>query len=399
MRILIADKLSSVVTNQLDQAGYRLKIDANLKDESLVQALSEEDPHILVVRSTKVPRAALAAAASLSLVIRAGAGVNTIDVEAASELGIYVANCPGKNAVAVAELTLGLILAIDRSIPDNVIELRSGHWDKKRFGVADGLKGKTLGLIGFGDIAKEVAKRALAFDMKVAAWSRSLTKEMAEAHEVIFTNSVEELNRIADIVSVHLALTPETKEFCNEKFFNSMKDKAYFINTSRGEVVQESALLNALNGKGLRCGLDVFCNEPTNAQTDWTSELATHKAVYGTHHIGASSTQAENEIGAEVVKIINTFSRSGSAINCVNIKERSSDEAILNIRHLNKVGVLAAILHEVRSAGINVLNMENLIFKGGAAATAMLTLSAEPSSQVLTAIKNNDAVISVISNQ
>ena len=169
MKILIADKFSSKAIEELRTLGNQVSYNAELNDDALIAALKEIEPNILVVRSTKVTATMLSSAESLQLVVRAGAGVNTIDVDAASRLGVFVANCPGKNAVAVAELVMGLILSLDRRIPDNVALFRQGKWNKKEFSKAQGLKGKTLGRIGFGDIAQAISKGAQAFGMPVYA--------------------------------------------------------------------------------------------------------------------------------------------------------------------------------------------------------------------------------------
>ena len=214
-------------------------------------------PDVLVVRSTKVPEAVLAAGA-LKLVVRAGAGYNTIDVAAASRRGIYVSNCPGKNSIAVAELAFGLILALDRQIADNVIALRQGQWNKSGFSKARGLFGRTLGLIGLGQIGREVALRAKAFGLPVVAWSRSLTADAARQLGVQRMDSPVEVAAAADIVSLHVALNAQTRGLIDAAFFAAMRPGAYFINTSRAEVVDQAALARAVEEKGIRAGLDVF---------------------------------------------------------------------------------------------------------------------------------------------
>ncbi len=194
--------------------------------------------------------------------VRAGAGYNTIDVAAASHRGIYVSNCPGKNSIAVAELAFALILALDRRIADNVISLRAGEWNKAEFSKARGLFGRTLGLLGMGNIGSQMIPRAKAFGMPVVAWSRSLSAERAKALGIERGDSPRAVAASADIVSVHLALTPETRGLCDAGFFGAMKKGAYFINTARGEIVEEEALKTALREKGIRAGLDVFAEEP-----------------------------------------------------------------------------------------------------------------------------------------
>src|SRR5881275_1345994 len=173
MIILIADKFPESGLNELKAAGFEVVYDAELKDEALTQAVSSTGADVLVVRGTKVPGATLEAG-RLSLVVRAGAGYNTIDVKTASARGIYVTNCPGKNSIAVAELAFGLMLSLDRRIHDNVGDLRQGRWNKKEYSKARGVFGRTLGLIGVGRIGQEMISRAKAFGIPVVAWSRSL---------------------------------------------------------------------------------------------------------------------------------------------------------------------------------------------------------------------------------
>src|ERR1700730_7792440 len=210
MLVLIADKFERSGRDGLQAIGCEISYQPDLKDDSLVNAIAQEEPDVLVVRGTKVPEPMLDAG-PVKLVVRAGAGYNTIDVAAASQRGIYVSNCPGKNSVAVAELAFALILALDRRIADNVIALRKGEWNKKEFSKARGLCGRTLGLIGVGKIGQEMIPRARAFGMPVVAWSRSLTPERAEQLGVEYKADPHEVARAADIISVHLALKPETK--------------------------------------------------------------------------------------------------------------------------------------------------------------------------------------------
>ena len=180
MRILIADKLSTRPLEQLSFLGLKLDYRPDLDADELVRALA--DVNILVVRSTKVTREAIEAAPSLNLIVRAGAGVNNIDVDAASDRGIYVSNCPGKNGAAVAELTMGLMVALDRRLVEATTSLREGRWSKNEFSEAPGLFGRRMGIAGFGAIGRMVAGRAQAFGMPVTAWSRSLTVARAQRY-------------------------------------------------------------------------------------------------------------------------------------------------------------------------------------------------------------------------
>src|ERR1043165_2018600 len=236
MRILVADKFEQSGRDGLEALGCEVSYQPDLKDDALAEAIAETGPDVLVVRGTKVTESMLAAG-PIKLVVRAGAGYNTIDVAAASKRGIYVSNCPGKNSIAGAELAFALILALDRRIADNVVTLRHGEWNKKEFSKARGLYGRTLGLIGVGKIGQEMIPRARAFGMPVVAWSRSLTTERAALLGVEMKSSPLDVARVSDVVSVRLALNPETKNLLGADFFNAMREGAYFINTARAAVV------------------------------------------------------------------------------------------------------------------------------------------------------------------
>jgi D-3-phosphoglycerate dehydrogenase len=382
MKVLIADKFEQSGRDGLALIGCEVTFQPDLKDEALVEAIRTLNPDVLVVRSTKVTESALAAG-TLKLVVRAGAGYNTIDVAAASRRGIYVSNCPGKNAIAVAELAFALMLALDRRIADNVISLRRGEWNKKEFSKARGLYGRTLGLIGTGQIGQEMIPRARAFGMNVIAWSRSLTPERAAALNVERMDTPQEVARAADVVSVHLALKPETRSLIGADIFNSMKEGAIFINTSRGEVVDQVALTEALRTRGIRAGLDVFASEPATAAGEFSDEIAKEENLYGTHHIGASTDQAQEAIAAETVRIVKAFKETGRVPNVVNLARGTPATHTLVVRHQDRPGVLAHVLDAIRGANINVQEMENIIFEGSEAAVARINLEAAPSSETL----------------
>jgi len=386
MRVLIADKLAAHVAESLEAAGCAVTTDAALKDAALSDALARVDPQVLVVRSTKVRAEQLAAAASLSLIIRAGAGTNTIDVATASGRGVYVANCPGKNAIAVAELTFGHLLNLDRRIADNVHDLRQGRWAKKAYGKARGVHGRTLALLGCGQIGQEVIARAHAFGLTVRAWSRSLTPERAAALGVVHAATPLDACRGADVLSVHLALTDDTRGMVDRALLEALAPGAFVINTSRGQVVDQGALELAIETRGIRAGLDVFAEEPGAGEDRFPFAIGSNPAVYGTHHIGASTQQATEAVGDEVVRIVTTYLRQGSVLNCVNLSEDTTATHLLVVRHADAVGVLAGVLEHLRADGVNVQEMDNQIFKGGGAACARIHLSGAPSAAGLARI-------------
>src|SRR2546421_1435986 len=360
MKILIADKFEPSGRDGLQAMGCEISFQPDLKDDALVEAIAKEQPDVLVVRGTKITEPMLAAG-PLKLIVRAGAGYNTIDVGAASRRGIYVSNCPGKNSIAVAELAFALILALDRRIADSVIALRAGQWNKKEFSKARGLFGRTLGLVGLGKIGQEMIPRARAFGMPVVAWSRSLSNEKAAELGVERKENPLDVARAADIVSVHVALKSDTRMLISSDFFQAMKGGAYFINTSRGDVVDQSALVEAIHSKGIRAGLDVFAIEPTSAVAEFTDPIASELGVYGTHHIGASTDQAQEAIATETVRIIQSFKETGQVPNVVNLARRTPATHRLVVRHRDRPGVLAQVLDAIKAEQINVQEMENIV--------------------------------------
>src|SRR3954467_6487627 len=222
MKVLIADKFEKVGIDGLKELGCTVVSQPEIKAEALAELMRSADPNILIVRSKKVNADALRAGTALSLVIRAGAGIDTIDVAAASELGVFVSNCPGKNSIAVAELVLGLLLACDRRIPDQAADLRQGRWNKSEYSKARGLYGRTLGIVGLGQIGREVARRAQAFGMRVVAWSRSLTLEEADSLGIAYAQTPLEVAREADAVTINVASNAETKNLVNAEFLAAM---------------------------------------------------------------------------------------------------------------------------------------------------------------------------------
>ena len=389
MRALIADKLSDTVTRELEKLGLTVDCQPGLTAEQLPGAIG--DAQILVVRSTRVTAAAFEAAGELALVIRAGAGVNTIDVAAASSQGVYVANCPGMNTAAVAELTIGLLVAADRRLADATIALRSGKWLKKEFGSAAGLHGRTLGILGFGAIGAAVAQRAKALGMHVVAWSRRLTPEQAEAHEIECAATPLDLAARSDAVSVHLAMTSETRGMLNAQFFDAMQPGAIFINTARGELVDASALTAAILEKHLRVGLDVFEAEP--ASDGPFSEIGLAEVTTCTPHIGASTEQAAEAIAREVVRIVQVYLQTGLPPGAVNLCDRSPATHKLVIRHYNRIGVLAGVLDGLRAEEINVEEMQNTVFEGAQAACCTLQLDQPPSDELLQVLRDDENIL------
>ena len=398
MKVLIADKFEASGVDALKADGCEVVFDPGLSGDALAKAVADTGADVLVVRGTKVDAAALEAGA-LALVVRAGAGVNTIDVAAASRRGIYVSNCPGKNAAAVAELTIGLMIALDRRIPDNVADLRQGAWNKKRYSEARGLRGRTLGLLGFGSIAREVAVRAHALGMPIAAWSRSLTPENAADRldvPVRVAASPQALADASDVFSIHLALAPETRGLVDRALLERLRPGTIVINTARAEIVDYGALKDVAAERQLRVGLDVFANEPSGGAGAFADPIATLPFVYGTHHIGASTEQAQEAIAAEAVRVVRAYKQTGRAPNVVNLATRTPATHMLVVRHRDRPGVLAHVFDRLREGGINVQETENVVFSGAEAAVARINVDAPPDEALAAAIRDgNPDVIDV----
>jgi len=396
MKVLVADKFEKSGLDGLKAAGCDVIYQPDLKDDVLTAAIRETAADVLVVRSTAVTGPMLEAGV-LSLVVRAGAGYNTIDVATASKRGIYVSNCPGKNAIAVAELAFALILALDRRVPDNVAELRAGTWNKKEYSKARGLFGRTLGLLGYGNIGQEMAKRAHAFGMPIVVWSRRFaTGKEKIADQPIpmqLAKSPAEVAERSDVLSVHLALNADTRGLVNLSVLDRLKPGSYFVNTARGEVVDYAALEKVARERDVRVGLDVFAAEPTGVDGAFTDTIASLRNVYGTHHIGASTDQAQEAIAAETVRIVKSYKDTGKVPNVVNLAKKTPATHMLVVRHCDKPGVLAHVFEHLRQGEINVQETENVIFEGAQAAVARINLDRPPPDGLLKQIQSGNSDI------
>jgi D-3-phosphoglycerate dehydrogenase / 2-oxoglutarate reductase len=332
MRVLVANKFEQSGIDGLTAIGCEVVFQPDITEAALPATLADLGASVLIVRSTKVTAAAMTP--SLKLIVRAGAGVNTIDVAAATAHGVVVANCPGKNAIAVAELTMGLILSLDRRIPDAAADLRAGRWNKKEYSKARGLYGRTIGLLGAGPIAAEVARRAAAFGMPVVMWSRRFNghdRPFTEAELVDLgldlaarqvpisqAPSPGDVAARASILSIHLALAPDTRYLVNADVLARLAPGSLVVNTARGDIVDPDALRAAVRDRGLRAGLDVFAIEPASSTAAFADPIVHEPGIYGTHHIGASTAQAQEAIALETVRIVKSFMTSGDVPNAVN---------------------------------------------------------------------------------
>ncbi|HVY45952.1 MAG TPA: NAD(P)-dependent oxidoreductase [Minicystis sp.] len=381
MRLLIADKMETAALEELRVLGVEIVSRPELTKETLPGAL--DGVGILVVRSTEVTARAIEAGKQLNLIVRAGAGVNNVDVPAASARGIYVANCPGKNAIAVAELTMGLVVALDRRLVDATVDLRAGRWEKTKYAQAEGLFGKRIGIAGLGAIGREVLTRARAFGLEPYAWSRSLTPAKASKLDVGYARTLAELAARAQVFTIHLPLSPQTRGIVNRTVLESLPDGAIVVNTARSEVLDYAALEELVAKKRLRVGLDVFAGEPDRGGGAFESPLLGRGTVYGTPHIGASTEQAQRAIAAETARIVRSFLTEETVPHVVNICATSPARYVVVLRMLDKVGVLANTLSVLKRHGINIEEISNTVFEGAQATCSKLRVSGRPSDSCL----------------
>lgn len=375
IRILFADSCHPGAVAKLRSRGFECIEKPQADPAEIGALLAESDVDVLVVRSTTVTAGAIAASDTLSLIVRAGAGFNNIDVAAASARGIYVCNTPGRNAVAVAELTIGLMIALDRRIVEAAGDLRRGSWDKVRYSRARGLKSRSLGIVGLGRIGLAVAQRAAGFGMRLHATRRPgrdpRVRERIEELNITLHDSLVEMAAICDVLTLHL---PGTEQVVDAAVLAAMPPGSILLNTARAGLVDGDALIAAMDTKGMRAGLDVFEDEPDGGAASFASSLVQHPNVVATPHIGASTEQAQEAVASAIVKVVKAYA-AGRVTNCVNLETGRVGSHVIVVRHEDRVGVLAAVLGVLRRHDLNVAGMENRVFRDSTAAVASMDLS------------------------
>jgi len=331
-KILISDPIAEQGIKKL-QEYFEVDFKPGISKDELIKIIPEYSG--LVVRSeTKVTQEVISAGRKLKVIGRAGVGVDNIDVEYATKKGILVINAPEGNTIAAAEHTMALILSLSRKIPHAYFSLKEGKWDRKSF-VGHELYGKTLGLVGLGRIGSEVAKRAKAFKMRIVAYDPYISPEKAKELEVELLSSLDELLKVADYVSLHLPLTPETENLIGERELSLMKPSSYLINCARGKLVDEGALYNALKEKRIAgAALDVFRQEPLNPD----NPLLTLDNVVLTPHLGASTQEAQEKVAVIVAEEIIKYFKGEPVMNAVNLPIVISEEIMPYIKLGEKLG-------------------------------------------------------------
>lgn len=393
-KVLVCDALAKSGLDALRGLGCIVMNDPELGEATLARAVKDTGPDVLITGNTPISAEVIEASPRLAMIVVAGTSTDHVDIAAASRRGIFVANCPGRNATAVAELAWALILACDRRIPEQTAALRAGQWKQREFAHAVGLHGRTLGIVGLGQVGQEVAQIGRAFGMDVIAWSRNLTEEKALEHGCGFCASLINLAKLSDVVSISAGGGEDSDNLINEKFLAALKSGAILVNTSRGGVIDQAALSNAVRTRGLRAGLDVWANEPEGADDAFTDPIAQEPGVIGTHHIGALTEQAQRAVADEVVRVVRAWAERGHVPHCVNRAVATPATTLLAVRHINRPGVLAHVFETLGQAGINVEEMENIVYAGGEAGLARIQMDRTPTEAQLTAIRTNPNILS-----
>jgi D-3-phosphoglycerate dehydrogenase len=381
MRIVVADEMELEPFLDLPLLGVEVSHRPELDAATLPEAL--DDVQVLVVRSTPVTAAAIERSRQLSLIVSAGVEVNMIDLEAASDHGVFVANCRGKNAAAVAELTFALILSLDRQLVDATIDLRAGRWDQQRYLGAPGIEGRRIGIAGLGAVGQRVLSCARAFGMAPHAWSRSLTPAQAARMGVGYCSSLEELASHSDVLTVHLPLRADTRQRIGREVLEALPDGAAFIHTAHPEILDYAALREVGPRKRLRVGLDVYPDEPKEPVSALTEAAFQGGLVYGTPHVAGSTRRADLAVAREVCRIVRAFATEGEVPNAVNSCRNTPARFIVALRMLDRVGVLANALNVIKRHGINVEEITNTVFDGARAACTRLRVSGRPTEACL----------------
>jgi len=384
MKLLIACELPESAQQSLRQLAPEVLYQPDwtaARDGRLLDNVS-----ILIVGSARVSVETIRQARALQLIVHAGCGPGDIAIEEASAQGIFVAHCPDKHAAAVAELTFGLMLALDRRIVDHAIALREGRWSRGALADARGLAGRTLGVLGYGTIGRLLARRARAFDMRVLAWVPLRAGEPPAEPDVTFCNWPRELARQSDCVAV-LAVEPPGQILVDQEFLASLPIGAYLIHVGYPGAADEAALARAVEQRRLRLALDVFSSEPTGDSGRFRNRLCDLPGVIATPHIGPLTEQARAATAAEVVRIVQAYVVSGEVLNALNLAERSPAKWQLVLRVRDQVGVMASILEAVRADGINAQEIISRVFTGAKAASCTIALDERPSTEAVEAIR------------
>lgn len=353
MRVLISDNLAPVGVEILKKAGLEVDIKTGMTPDEIKAIIGDYDG--LVIRSaTKVTGDLLESAGRLRVVGRAGIGLDNVDIPAASEKGVVVMNAPDGNATTAAEHAISMMMALSRNIPQATASMKAGKWEKKKF-MGREVTGKTFGVIGVGRIGGIAVSRAQGLKMKTIAYDPHMPRDIAEKNGVELV-SLEELAKRADYISVHVPLTKETRNLVSREFFANMKNDAMFIDCARGGVCDEEALFEALeNNEIAGAALDVFAQEPTTTEN---CPLLKFDNFICTPHLGASTSEAQENVAVAIAEQVADYLVKGSVINAVNVPS-VSDDVLAQVGPYITLGEMLGCMHmQMAKGGVEEVTLE-----------------------------------------
>lgn len=387
MKILVACDFPEVALEQLRSLASELEYSPGITGQKLTAAAV--DAGVLVVKNTRISRETISRAEALQMIVHAGPGPGKVDLEVASEAAVFVSDCPTQHATAVAELTMALVLALDRRLIEHALAAREGSWKRAELGDARGLADRTIGILGYDEVGRRVAHRARAFGMHVVAWSADFTSETPSEPDIEICNWPRELARRSDVVTVHAPRDEAADQgvLVDAEFLENLPEGAYLVHVGHPGAIDRHALADAINRRGLRVASDVHDVEPTSDKTGIRLRLCELPGVVCTQHIGDLTQQSRRATAAETVRIIRAYLVSGAVENCLNLAEHSPATWQLVLRIRDQVGVMAAVLEAVRADGINAEEISSRVFRGAKAAWSTIALDERPSMEALNAIR------------
>ncbi len=381
MKVLVSDNISTKGVDILKNAGLQVDVKVGLKPDELKSVI--KDYHAIIIRSaTKVTADIIKHAENLKVIGRAGSGLDNVDRVAASKQGIVVMNTPGGNTITTAELTIALLFAAARKIPQANASMAAGKWEKKKFMGVE-LYNKTLGILGLGRIGTEVARRCQGMGMNIIAYDPFMSDEKAEEMGIEKVE-IAEIYKRADFITIHTPLTAETKAMINKKTINSMKDGVYILNCARGGIINEKDLLDALNsGKIGGAALDVLEKEPPE-----NNPLVGHEKVVCTPHLGASTKEAQENVAIAVAEQIRDYLINGTIRNAVNFPSIPADQVSTLRPYITLAENMGSFATQMFDGGVREVHLE---YKGEAAALTTSPLTSAALKGLLSPILHDSA--------
>jgi D-3-phosphoglycerate dehydrogenase len=390
MKVLLAAAFPTAQIEALRALGTQVIEAAAAPRPELLRLIA--DANILVTDRRAINPELIAAGEALQLIVRTGTDVGNIAVEHASAQGIFVCRSPFRDAAAIAELTFGLILALDRGLITHAEFVRNERGIPPRID-AQGLAGRSIGALGFGPVEQDILRRARAFDMRASAWSTSQSAEARSDLEVEFRDSPRDLARSVDIVSVYGFPGMGEDVLVDADFLQNMRDGAYLVHVGHPAIIDEEAVADAVKRKQLRVAMDFYFPDTEEGPARVRQRMRELPGVIVTKRLGSATFQAQESIAAEIVRVIRHFLVTGEAQNCVNLLDRSNAAWQLAMRLRDTPGVMAAIMEVVRSEGINAEEINTRVFAGSKAAWCMISLAERPSGDAIAAIRKIEGVL------